>query len=78
VSYNFFGPLSVGIAPVFNLRRNGINQFAFALNATLFVSLPLGAGVSFVGVLLVQTALLPEKSIALVPLGGLSFKLVGT
>ena len=57
------------------MRRNGINEFAFGLNAQLSASVPLGAGIAFVVGVSVQNTLTPVTSTALFPYGGLSFKL---
>ena len=75
LGYNFWGPLTVSINPNFILRRNGINEFAFGLNAQLSASVPLGAGIAFVVGVSVQNTLTPVTSTALFPYGGLSFKL---
>jgi hypothetical protein len=75
LGYNFWGPLTVSINPNFILRRNGVNDFAFGLNAQLSASVPLGAGIAFVVGLSVQNVLTPVTSTTLFPYAGLSFKL---
>jgi hypothetical protein len=75
VGYNFWGPFTVSVGPNFILRRGGVSEFGFALNANLFVSLPLGGGVAFVGGLSFQNLLTPMTNTVMIPFGGLSFKL---
>jgi hypothetical protein len=75
LGYNFWGPLTVSVNPNFILRRNGMNDFAFGVNAQLSASVPLGAGVAFLLGLSVQNVLTPVTSTTLFPYAGFSFKL---